>query len=108
MFSDVKNSIIAVLVVVIVISLGVLSYQRSVISSLEKDKEELIGIKYTLEQKALENDKKLKEYSEVEPLIVTKYTTIYKEIENSKLSDKDKVFNYVKRMRDEALNTSTK
>lgn len=110
--SSIENMVITALVVLVIfLSIGIHSRNvdiEKLTNDLNETKSALIYVQNALKQNAVYYNTQIKNYETKAPLIVVKHNTIYKEIEGSNATLKDKVFNYVKRMRDENITNSSK
>ena len=90
------------------VTFGICHYQKNKLKDeLNVTKTELTSIKNSLKANAIAYQNMINEYKNKAPKIVTRYNTVYKQIEDSNATLKDKVFDYVKRMRNEALDSNS-
>lgn len=115
--TDIKGKVIGALIVVIlglgiyigILHIGLWNKDRqinNVKQDLNTTKIELANIKSSLVQNAINYQNMLNEYKNKSPKVVTKYTTVYREIKDSNDTIEHKVFLYVKRMRDAEIDSN--
>lgn len=95
---------VALVVLSIIMYIGIYARDNTIKDlrlDLNKSKEALAYVQNSLRQNAVYYDLKLKEYNGKAPQIIVKHNTMYKAIEDSNLSLKDKVFKYIEDIRNE-------